>query len=144
MYSVHPPNYVLNSLDNWISGEHYIGIRKISRNINYFGWIRVEVLDYSKIVFKEYALSSKFLGTDQDRKTSLLIFPNPSTDRLTIDCGTRRDLKLQIYASTGNCVFQKDMTSGNNELDVSCLTTGIYFVRLSGPGGVFQQKLIKK
>ena len=143
MYSMKFP-CVLYSLNNWISGEHYIGIRKIFRNINYLGWIKVEVLNYSKIVMKEYAFNVESLSTDQYKKTSLLIFPNPSTDRLTIDCGNKRNLKLQIYTTMGNSVFQRNMTSGKNELDVSYLIPGIYFVRLSGPDGVFQQKLIKK
>ena len=143
-YGKYPyPSVVWNSLDNWISGDHYIGIRKKIKNINYLGWVKVEVLNYYEIIIKEYALNINLLNINQYKKPSVFLFPNPATDRLTIDCANNLNLKLQICNIIGDCVFQSDLTSGKNELDISHLSSGIYIIRLTGVDGLFQQKLIK-
>ena len=139
-----PPGIVYNSLDNWISGEHYFGIRKTLRNINYLGWVKVDVLNYYTIRMKSYALNARWLNTGEQYKTSPLLSPNPAADRLIIVCDNNRNLKLQIYSTTGGSVLQSDLNPGRNELDIAHLTAGIYIVRLTGNDVVLQQKLIKK
>ncbi|HTN46328.1 MAG TPA: T9SS type A sorting domain-containing protein [Flavipsychrobacter sp.] len=60
----------------------------------------------------------------------LRIYPNPVTDHLTIDF-TAPDTKIEIYNATGICVYQTRSQSKNEQLDVSSLSAGLYFIRLS-------------
>jgi hypothetical protein len=51
-----PPKVYL-SVDNWLNGVHYIGFKKPVNGIVQLGWIKVEVLAYTEIRIKEYAIS---------------------------------------------------------------------------------------
>ncbi|OFZ02249.1 MAG: hypothetical protein A3K10_06930 [Bacteroidetes bacterium RIFCSPLOWO2_12_FULL_31_6] len=139
------PGYIkYNSLDNWISGDHYIGIRKIINNINYLGWIKVEVLDYYKIIIKEYALNKNLMNVNQLEITPISIFPNPVSDIVHINCSERHNFKMQIFNIVGECILQRELISGRNDVDISSLSIGVYVIKLTGSGSTFQQKLIKE
>lgn len=71
------------------------------------------------------------------------IYPNPAIGKIIIDCGDRKELKMQAYNIIGDCVLQCDLTSGSNLIDISSLTSGIYLIRLTEKDGIYQQKLIK-
>lgn len=79
----------------------------------------------------------------QTTKMDFDLYPNPAIDGVYIDCADRKGSKMQIFNIIGNRVFQSDLTSGTNVIDISSLTTGIYVVRLTSADGIFQRKLIK-
>lgn len=86
-------------------------------------------------------------GTGQNEnnmKKNLIVFPNPTIDIATIDCAEKQNVKMQIYNVVGDCVLQRKLSSGTNEIDVSFLSKGIYVIQLTGADGTFQQKLIKE
>ena len=80
---------------------------------------------------------------DNNIDKNIQIYPNPSTDRVYIDCAERQNIKMQVYNIIGECVFESVLTSGTNEIDISSLTTGIYVIKLTGTDGTYEQKLIK-
>lgn len=138
------PGYIeYNSLDNWISGDHYIGIRKIIDNVNYLGWIKVEVVDYNKIIVKEYALNRSFLGVNPIDASQSSIFPNPFRDRLFFNSSAGPG-NIKIFSLTGVCLVQREFSSGINSIDLSNLPKGVYFFQTAGDDYFIQQKLIKE
>lgn len=45
-------------LDDWIGGDHYIGIKKIINGKNYLGWFKVEVAGPDHIILQEFAINT--------------------------------------------------------------------------------------
>lgn len=76
-------------------------------------------------------------------KTNLTLYPNPATDRITIDCSERIN-ELSIYNLVGELVFQRQLNNNKNEIDVSNLSKGVYIIRVLSASGTMQQKLIKE
>ncbi len=68
------------------------------------------------------------------------VFPNPVADVLRIDTPTN-NISVEIFNSCGEKVLELKNT---NEIDVSNLQQGVYFVKVYQAEGVFVNKIIKK
>jgi hypothetical protein len=72
---------------------------------------------------------------DYDWSKSVIIYPNPTTDRLHINFPsfTSEDLHIQIFDLTGKTVAQHTLPKGNDTitLDLHQLNIGIYFYSIT-------------
>ncbi|MCX6246228.1 MAG: T9SS type A sorting domain-containing protein [Bacteroidetes bacterium] len=142
--SFYPKPCVQSSLDNWIWGPHYIGIRKRIHGVDYLGWIKAEVLDYYTLVIKEYALNNQLVGIPPSESSLMTIYPNPVGSSFFIrnlTCG-----KVEIYDVFGSLVMTADHSDNGSEMEISVdhLQSGIYFVRMVEKGQIITRKIIKK
>ena len=71
------------------------------------------------------------------------VYPNPAVDRIYIHIPEKQNFELQIFNILGECIVQKELSSGSNKIDISSLAKGIYVVQLTSANRTFQQKLIK-
>ena len=67
------------------------------------------------------------------------IFPNPSTDLLTIKFNIKKELKFEIFSSYGKIVMTGNLNN-NNVIDLSELEPQIYILKINGNS----YKIIKK
>jgi len=141
---LYPITCVGNSVDNWISGVHYIGISKKINNVTYLGWIKVEVVSYDLIYFKEYALNNSIVDVPRHEQSSLSVYPNPATTNLFIRSDHCR--KVEIYDIIGSLVKSIDPAVGNKEvsLDVTGFSPGVYFVRIYVDNAIVTRKINKQ
>lgn len=72
--------------------------------------------------------------------TSLKIYPNPTTGKLTINNGELPIKDIEILDIFGKNVGARPFLSTENRMDISHLPTGIYFLRVDGK----MIKVIKK
>jgi hypothetical protein len=114
----------------WISGVHYLGIKKIFNQKEYLGWVKLDVTSYSEIIFKEYAIQTLPIGIDEEEDKQVVIYPNPVRDQLTI-----KDVlctKAEIANVNGSVILSQENI--NNDLlfslDVHSLRPGIYFLKM--------------
>ena len=70
--------------------------------------------------------------------THMTLFPNPATDRLNI--ALSQNAEIVVYNMTGQKVMSQEGHAGGNVLNISNLTSGIYFVN----AGTDTQKFIVK
>ncbi len=77
-------------------------------------------------------------------KPEISISPNPSTGIFTVHSYYKEtNTKICIYDLLGNCVFDKSISKNTNEqIDLSSITKGIYFVKLQTPTGMETRKII--
>jgi uncharacterized protein (TIGR02145 family) len=105
---------------------------------------------YRGFVNKKLAFSIRCINVSTTQikninyQEEIKIYPNPSIDKVYVDCAERQNLKMQVYNIIGDCVFQSVLTSGMNEVDISSLTTGVYVIQLTGTDRTIQRKLIKE
>lgn len=68
-----------------------------------------------------------------------LVQPNPFSQYIKVACAG----KISVYDSVGKRLLEKQISSLNQQLDLSYLQSGMYFLRMETEGKVFQRKLIK-
>jgi photosystem II stability/assembly factor-like uncharacterized protein len=76
-------------------------------------------------------------------KNNISIFPNPSSDIVTMNYDGVNLMRYTIYNSHGASVLQGILQHGFNLIDVSAFANGIYTIRYSDTDGNYYQKLTK-
>jgi len=88
------------------------------------------------------------VGVDEftDASEAFTAFPNPSTDKITLKClPTKKMDKIELLDIHGK--FVQVQSSGNStekQLDISKLTNGIYFIRITSGKDVIYKKVVKE
>ena len=118
------------------------------------GWVRLDVSpDASYLVIKDYAFNSQegciqagelipLSNGDNFEALTLKIFPNPALSKLFIS-GWNKKLNhadVLIYDLSGRKLLSQKISSSENEINVSTLTDGIYFLELKNE----EQTIVKK
>lgn len=79
---------------------------------------------------------------DYNSIRTLNVFPNPTTDKLTIEFSTTPEDAIEIYNILGQLVI-KLVPAKKQQIDVSNLTSGLYFIKLENDNTA-QFKFLKK
>ena len=84
------------------------------------------------------------LENELDNKNSISLYPNPSNNyvNLKIQNSNNESLTLNIYNTMGSIVKTLRINDKDNQVDVSDLTNGIYFMSLSSDNYNAKQKLV--
>jgi len=89
-------------------------------------------------------LKSENTSSSNDEKTSsntLNIFPNPTTNYLSIEYGRIKINEIQIIATTGKPI--RTFKLNFSRINISDIPNGIYFVKLFTDQKVITQKIVK-
>lgn len=93
-------------------------------------------------------ISTITLGNNQYfRNDRVTIYPNPSTSELTIKLANGNDLPdaYEVYNLLGQTIVRKDIRHASDlKLDVSSMSNGMYFIKISKEGGAISLPFIKK
>jgi hypothetical protein len=74
---------------------------------------------------------------------SLLIYPNPSTALFNIQLKGKNISKLCVYDLLGNCIYTKPVNNTEEQqIDLSDIARGIYFMKIFSDKGSITQKII--
>jgi thiol-disulfide isomerase/thioredoxin len=81
---------------------------------------------------KSNIINYEFVGVDEQMASQIKIYPNPATDRLTLQCaGGMRGATYDMYDATGRVVLTGPVTATTMDIDVSLLQAGLYVVRVN-------------
>ena len=72
------------------------------------------------------------------------VFPNPTTDKITIYLEGIRNLHATIYDVTGAIVFQTQLTNKTTLIDLTFLSQGVFIIKIIGEDCNITRKLIKE
>lgn len=81
---------------------------------------------------------------DNSIDKQIQIYPNPATDKLTINYTKKEKAKMQVYNMLGKCVFTIYLQNGINDIDISILTKGVYVILIMSDIWTCQYKLTKE
>jgi hypothetical protein len=80
----------------------------------------------------------------QTAQASLTIYPNPTTDKISINQLFTKPVVATIYSIEGKLVLQETLAANaSNELDLSSLNAGVYYIQVIENNKAFTQKLVK-
>ncbi|MFK5889770.1 MAG: T9SS type A sorting domain-containing protein [Flavobacteriaceae bacterium] len=83
------------------------------------------------------------LGINDAELLNFSMYPNPSDSKVTLQLPSGiNNAQVQVFNYLGKTLIQRNLTSTNNSLNVSNLTSGIYFVRIQSDTKVGTKKLI--
>jgi hypothetical protein len=98
--------------------------------------------DFKATVMK---YDSVFVGVNEHQESRLSLYPNPATDKITIETSaTPAQSQLSISNLSGQQLITRPITEPKTQLNVSSLPSGVYFVRLTSDKSVAMGKLIKQ
>ncbi len=117
--------------DNYAS-EEWWGIVDIDRNIT---------LAYTalKNAFTEFTAGN----SENILSAKYRIYPNPVEDNLLFDPPGDGSYRVQIWKATGEKIYEKDIFSEEN-INLSALSSGVYFIVIENSQGKIREKFIKK
>ena len=100
-------------------------------------------LDITNIEGNIATLSNSTLSNTNFDKVALNIYPNPTSNLLHIETKQTAITAVEIFDLQGKQVMQLNSTDLKN-VDVSQLTNGMYFIKVSTSEGVLTKKFVKK
>jgi uncharacterized membrane protein affecting hemolysin expression len=81
---------------------------------------------------------------NQTAQQSLTVYPNPTTDKISINQLFTKPVVATIYSMEGKLILQETLAeNANNELDLSSLKAGVYYIQVVENNKAFTQKLVK-
>ena len=118
------------------------------------------IVKLQNITFDKMILSNDqthiYIYTDEDLGTSVedisenhknepftLIFPNPSSDKISLDLGGVAFADLVVYDIFGNEIMSIPNYSNKSEIDISNLSIGTYKIQLQTSTGIIIQRFVK-
>lgn len=99
---------------------------------------------YGRGLWVSPAMSPTVGVEDHALAPSVSIFPNPATSEITIALRKSMHGEIRIFDLTGKLLLYKpnSLLDKNQRIDISNLSSGVYFVRLNTPEGMASKKLI--
>ncbi|MBC8884258.1 T9SS type A sorting domain-containing protein [Flavobacterium piscinae] len=89
------------------------------------------------------SLTETSLNTASFEKNDFLIYPNPVIFELTIQ-SVFNNYHYKVYTADGKLVKQGTFDETTNSIDVSTLTSGLYFIHFESDGYQTTHKIIKQ
>jgi len=80
-------------------------------------------------------------GIDQLTASQVYVYPNPATDRLTIETTLTGKYQVEISDTKGSVLIIKDL-NGNTSLDISSLAGGVYSIKITDGNTIIIRKLL--
>lgn len=123
---------------NFYDTAAYLGIRIPVPNDTLYGWIHCRTLSRQNTIIYSYAcnLNQPLEISDlKDKDNAFKIYPNPSSDELTIESNLllsemKTKYLYKIYTTFGSLIYQDYLTSRKNSITISNINAGIYFLEI--------------
>lgn len=80
---------------------------------------------------------------NEDLKNNALIFPNPSSDKISLDLGGVVVADLVVYDILGNEIITIPNYTNKSEIDISTLSIGTYIIQIQTSTGSVSQRFVK-
>lgn len=83
------------------------------------------------------------LNTEETSEASIKVFPNPSSEKITVQWGTEAFEKIEIVDIQGKLIYEQSIPKDKQQLELKLsLADKVYFARLSQGNKVIVKKII--
>ena len=137
-------NVTYNSLDYDISVPSVYSIAIDKNNNKWIGTHGAYSYGYGLFVYNETGIINNIEPISPDNTISTIqLFPNPANTTISIEVkDNSRIQNIEILDLKGQCIHTEGKNDSNN-IDISTLPTGVYFVRICTDRGIETKKFIK-
>ena len=95
-----------------------------------------------EVIAMSYNQTTGLLSFSNKENSRFSIYPNPATNRFSINGDLTKDAWVQILNYNGQLVKKIDQLNVSSQINISNLTSGIYFVNILMNNTISTQKLI--
>jgi len=103
---------------------------------------------FDKDYTQDFTIKIEPLGINEPTSTfsSIIIFPNPTTDELRIIGGSFQIKKIEVFDMVGKLLVSQNLlnSSFHQKIDISNLNSGIYLVKIVTEQGEIVRKAVKQ
>lgn len=85
---------------------------------------------------------SKIITIEQNNKRELLVYPNPTSGKIKIETSLEQVESVKIINNLGQTVLNSKVF--NNEMDISHLNKGIYYLQIVMNNAVWVKQIVKE
>ena len=121
------------------------GTKNLSSGINF---LTIVVIAEDGVTSLEYHITiERILGIDDPMAEleKILIYPNPTTGKLTIENGELRIEEVEVFDVYGRKLLSfESLMSPETTVDISHLAAGVYFVKIRTTSGEVVRKVVKE
>jgi hypothetical protein len=140
-YEYTPSSYYAYYLNHFIGDTSYIAFIKFMYGNPYIFYLKVFVNGFSSIKIYYLATNCDILSIKEENLNEESIYPNPCTGSLFIPSGYNT---IVFYNILGEKVAVYYLEEDVNRIDISSFRSGIYILRMMGPRGQINSKIIKE
>lgn len=83
------------------------------------------------------------VGINESSINNVSIYPNPTTDIVTIDLADNNNSELFIYQLDGTFIRKQTLLSNNTVISISDLNVGVYLFEVQNDKGTIIRKIVK-
>ena len=76
-----------------------------------------------------------------DPLNEVVFYPNPVREKLMIENPERRYTAVEMLSMNGQVLWQKKLTGEKTEVHLPAVSSGMYLIRFTGPGGAVIRKI---
>ena len=137
--------YIDNNLTDWIPYSNNLPNVQINELEVNNTQDKLYVATYGRGLWASPVQDSNLGITSILSSDNVQVYPNPATAEITVSLTSPSEVDIRIFDLSGKLlVYQADtIIEGAHSLDVSSLTSGIYFLRINSENGEVTKKLIK-
>lgn len=81
-------------------------------------------------------------GIQEDKASSLSVYPNPASDQIMIDIHHQENARINFYNMNGQMVKSIDLSNSPNNININNLKSGLYILELRTNEEVSRKKII--
>ncbi len=97
-----------------------------------------------KYPFTAAAMASNIASNSVSSDKKLGTHPNPVRDKLTIQLPITDNYTVTVFDNSGKKLFEQNNICAQTQIDFSRLSSGIFFLKVTGNKTTFTQKIIKE
>jgi hypothetical protein len=107
--------------------------------------IRVTSLGNQGLFYLDHIMVQEVgvMGVDDNALTGLSLYPNPVNDILTVNYKNEIE-SVEVYGSTGQLVMAEKPNTLEANINVSGLSSGVYFLNITSEGHTKRTKILKE
>ena len=118
--SIAQDQYVFNSSGGYVETAKISILSSFGESITSVGVDLENGFLSSRIGFFDFTGEADYYG----------LYPNPSTDKIVVKVGS--DSELYVFNSLGQLTLQKKIFKGENPINISNFSRGVYFLKVKG------------
>jgi Secretion system C-terminal sorting domain len=88
--------------------------------------------------------SSCVLSNEQFVKNDFLVYPNPASSIVNVNCNINDNFDIELLDVQGQVLQSQIVSSSQTSLDISGLVNGVYFLRINAGNRTQIEKIIKE
>ena len=83
------------------------------------------------------------MNVPEIEKNNMTVYPNPATNKFTVDLGNDEKANIQLFNLVGQMVYNETIT-GRADVKVANLHSGVYMLKVNQNGKISTTKVVVK